>query len=813
MKRIHSHSALTTLLLLCCVAANGADRFFIDEFAGDQLNANQFSDADDAFAVRQGQVRRAAHVGEYTEDRHYVTSALGDYLSHDWTYEITVRSPNDGPPDILFIGIGSGQPDPTNFNEPANSLLFRIHQGWIDGRVDVAAHPLGPTFTYFAEAIGALRGEEGEQFNRFTVRITKVGNAMRFSICENPSQGEAAWSICEREIRHDIENVAEVAPFLAGGESYLFFGNGSGSYSYERAAVYDASSASSVLSERRLFQTLHPYDESFPLGDNRPQFGAAVAIRGETALVALPAYSNTGAVAIYRRVGRGWQRVNYLPCPEQACEGVHSIAMRDNVAVIGARNTLLVFREERQEWVLKARIDPPESGFEFPTSGSINYQDGIVTAAARPEDGGHGVVYVFELSNSATPRRTSKLQASDGIAGDGFGSSVSLSIDGVVIGAPGALRSEGDTARGAAYLFRLRSGEWTQTDKFLPPDRAEGFGTELAINKGVILIAAPEADIVDDMGAGSAAGGAVYEYRRRGEAWEPGSKFRLSPIDYRSYRDFGKHIVMSGNRAIVAATGTSDEGTDETIAVEYLISPSDLTAHSIVRRPGEGGLALFNNVLALGGPFELDEPTIGHVALYNLQAPLVSQPFCATQPMRPGSVCEDFDEGNAENWQPVDGTWFVQHDEYVARAGNDRCGTGFSSNESLIGGLQATDVDMSLEMRSIQRVDKGIILRSIDPSNQIELNILAAPYNILYIGQLIDCQSQQYYSVPIEHQLGEVIKVRVRLVGQRLMIWVNGRSILDGEFPFFMRQGAVGMTVITDLGYAVFDNVRVDVLR
>jgi hypothetical protein len=813
MKRMTAHFSLVGVLLLCCAAANSADRFFIEDFTDERLNENRFSDPDDAFAVRQGQVRRAAHLGEYTEDRHYVRSALANYLSDDWTYEITVRSPNDGPPDILFIGIGSAEPDPTYFNEPGNSLLFRIHQGWIDGRVDVAAHPLAPTFTYFGEQIGALRGKEGQQFNRFTARITKIGNSMRFSICENPLQGRVPWTQCIREFRHDVENVAEAAPFLENGPSYLFFGNGSGSYSYERAAVYDASSVSGLLPERRLFQTLHPYDETFPLGDVRPRFGAAVAIRGETALVALPTYLDTGAVAIYRRVGRGWQRVNYLPCPEQACAGVHSIALRDNVAIVGARNALLIFREERQEWQLKAQIDPPEDAIEFPTPGSVNYQNGIVTAGAHPEEGGPGAVYVFELSTSAQPRRTSKLQAEDGIPGDGFGNSVSMSSDALVIGAPGALRSEAETARGAAYLFGLSSGQWVQTHKLMPPERADGFGTELAINKGVILIAAPGADIVDGAQAGYEAGGVVYEFRKRGALWQQGSAFRPSAMDIRSYRDFGREIVMSGERAVIGATTTSAEGADETIGVEYLIDPSAITARSMIRRPSGGGLALFNNLLALGGPFELDEPTIGHVALYNLQAPLVSQPFCAAQPQRPGSICEDFDEGNAENWQPVDGSWFVQNDEYIARAGNDRCGTGFSSNESLLGELRATDVDMTLEMRSIQRVDKGIILRSVDSATQIELNLLAAPYNVLYIGELINCQSQQFYAVPLEHQLGEVIEVRVRLVGQRLQLWMNGRSIVDGEFPFTVRRGKVGMTVITDLGYAVFDNVRVDVLR
>src|SRR6187431_1624531 len=83
--------------------------------AGDN-DLEHFNDLDGAFVMENGEVRRSEHEGIYTEDRHYLTSARSDYLSSDWIYEVTVRSPSDGPPDILYIGIGSGRPDPTYFN-------------------------------------------------------------------------------------------------------------------------------------------------------------------------------------------------------------------------------------------------------------------------------------------------------------------------------------------------------------------------------------------------------------------------------------------------------------------------------------------------------------------------------------------------------------------------------------------------------------------------------------------------------------------------------------------------------------------------
>jgi hypothetical protein len=42
---------------------------------------------------------------------------------------------------------------------------------------------------------------------------------------------------------------------------------------------------------------------------------------------------------------------------------------------------------------------------------------------------------------------------------------------------------------------------------------------------------------------------------------------------------------------------------------------------------------------------------------------------------------------------------------------------------------------------------------------------------------------------------------------------MKGRLVVDRVFPLQATRGSTGLAVITDLGYTVFDNVRVDVLR
>ncbi|MET0658691.1 MAG: hypothetical protein ABW110_11115, partial [Steroidobacteraceae bacterium] len=151
---------------------------------------------------------------------------------------------------------------------------------------------------------------------------------------------------------------------------------------------------------------------------------------------------------------------------------------------------------------------------------------------------------------------------------------------------------------------------------------------------------------------------------------------------------------------------------------------------------------------------------------------------------------------------------------YVGRAGVDQCGTGFSSNETLIRHLDAADVDVRLEMRSIQRVDKGVILRSTAAGDQIELNFRASPFfSDLVVQELVGCQFNFLESASIPHEMGEVLQVRIRLVGQRLTVWVKQRLVLNRELPFHAKRGGVGLAVITDQGVSAFDNVRVQVLK
>jgi hypothetical protein len=55
----------------------------------------------------------------------------------------------------------------------------------------------------------------------------------------------------------------------------------------------------------------------------------------------------------------------------------------------------------------------------------------------------------------------------------------------------------------------------------------------------------------------------------------------------------------------------------------------------------------------------------------------------------------------------------------------------------------------------------------------------------------------------------QAIDVRAKLVGDRLVVWIDGDLVLDRSFPFQAKSGSVGLAVISDDGITAFDNVQV----
>jgi hypothetical protein len=159
-----------------------------------------------------------------------------------------------------------------------------------------------------------------------------------------------------------------------------------------------------------------------------------------------------------------------------------------------------------------------------------------------------GSAYIFERVDTTWVQKA-KVTASDGAAGDGFGSSVAVSGDHALIGAYTAdVGSNKD--QGQAYAFSRAGGEWREQARLIAPDGAGGdnFGQSVAVAGKTAIVGSPADDVGDNDGAGSA-----YVFTLVDRAWTLEEHLTPSkPAD----DAFGFSVGVSGDIAVAGAVGS-----------------------------------------------------------------------------------------------------------------------------------------------------------------------------------------------------------------------------------------------------------------
>lgn len=138
------------------------------------------------------------------------------------------------------------------------------------------------------------------------------------------------------------------------------------------------------------------------------------------------------------------------------------------------------------------------------------------------------------------------------VASAGFATSLSISGDTAVVGAPSD--DDGGTGSGSAYVFVRSSGVWSQQAKLVADDASPGdhFGRAVAVSADTIVVGARTDD------APSTESGSAYIFFRVGNTWTQQAKLVAS--DAAAFDHFGGSVALSGDTAIVGATGDDDGG-------------------------------------------------------------------------------------------------------------------------------------------------------------------------------------------------------------------------------------------------------------
>ena len=318
---------------------------------------------------------------------------------------------------------------------------------------------------------------------------------------------------------------------------------------------------------------LHP-DATAP----EERFGTSVSISGDTLVVGAPGgwYTGPGAAYVYKRMGLNyWVRVAKLTASDGDDRDYFgtSVSISGDTIVVGAygdddnghlSGSAYVFQKSGSTWSQVAKLLPSDGmyGDKFGQSVSISASGttAVIGAPYKHSNSSAGVVYVFDRPSgwSGTLNENALLLASDGAQGDYLGDSVFISGDTVVAGAYGD--DDSGSRSGSAYVFEKPGSGWSGTineaAKLLPSDGAayDHFGGSVSLSGDTVAIGAPASD--DDSGTDS---GSVYVFVKPGGGWAGtiSEDAELLASDGSTNGGFGMSVSVSDDRIVVGAL--SDE--------------------------------------------------------------------------------------------------------------------------------------------------------------------------------------------------------------------------------------------------------------
>jgi len=159
------------------------------------------------------------------------------------------------------------------------------------------------------------------------------------------------------------------------------------------------------------------------------------------------------------------------------------------------------------------------------------------------------------VSKLELERESAILSAPDTAAGDIYGGAVAISGEFSIVAAE--WDDDHGMNSGAAWVFRLKSGEWRRAQKLVAPDAAQGdnFARAVALRGRTAVIGAHW----DDTAAGANAGSA-YVYRFDGESWKFESK--LVARNGAGGDAMGNAVAVDGDWIAVGAWRKDDRGKD-----------------------------------------------------------------------------------------------------------------------------------------------------------------------------------------------------------------------------------------------------------
>jgi len=310
-------------------------------------------------------------------------------------------------------------------------------------------------------------------------------------------------------------------------------------------------------------------------------FGASVAISGDTVVVGadgttIGGNQQQGAVYVFVKPKNGWKTTSHFTAKLTSSDGQPYDLFGSSVSISAA--TIAV--------------------------GASNL------AIGRNQGQGAAYVYIKPTKGwKTTSKFAAKLTASDGAAGDRFGT-VSISGGTLIVGAFGAVIN-GNQNQGAAYVFVKPVGGWkggTQTAKLTSSDgqSQDFFGASTAASGNTLLVGA--------IGAGHKLNeGEAYVFVKPPAGWKDATQSAiLTASDGAADAYFGD-VAVGGDTVVVGAQGATVNGNQNQGAAYIFVKPASgwknmtqtakLTASDGQSQDQLGVVSINGDTVAIGAPY------------------------------------------------------------------------------------------------------------------------------------------------------------------------------------------------------------------
>jgi hypothetical protein len=254
------------------------------------------------------------------------------------------------------------------------------------------------------------------------------------------------------------------------------------------------------------------------------------------------------------------------------------VTISDTMALVGARATTVngrvnqgavyVLRKANGKWsqVQKLVAGDGAAGDQFGTAIAFHGSLALITAPFARVNGRtwQGAAYMFALHGGTWTERQ-KLTSASGTSFDTFGVAVAFNSSTAFFGA-GGTNNGGNIIPRKVYTFEApttRDGPWVEGPVLAAPDPNDvnsAFGASIAVAGDVALVGARGATTGANVGQGR-----VYGYARLHGVWTPVQKMLASDGGARD--NFGVSLAIDGTTAMIGAPGATINGQVSTGAV------------------------------------------------------------------------------------------------------------------------------------------------------------------------------------------------------------------------------------------------------